>query len=70
MAKGKEMKDANLCGHHGTCYRCWGGMLLALGVLIVLNDLWAMLSWGMFIGVIIALKGLIKLLMPTCKHCK
>ncbi len=70
MAKEKEVKGKNVCETKGTCHRCWGGMLLVLGVLIVLNDLWAMLSWGMFIGVIVALKGLIKLLMPYCTHCK
>jgi len=70
MAKEKEVKSKNVCESNGTCHRCWGGMFLVLGVLIVLNDLWAMLSWGMFIGVIIALKGLIKLLMPSCIHCK
>jgi len=41
-----------------------GAMLLILGILILANAYWSVVGWDIFIGIIIALAGLGKLLMP------
>lgn len=56
-------ENSEVCCHGG---RKGGAMMLLLGVLILLNAYYYPngLSWPMFIGVIVAIKGLIKILMP------
>jgi hypothetical protein len=49
---------------------CWHWKMLILGVLILLNAYYNLVSWAMFIGGILAIKGLLGLLMPHCGHCK
>ncbi len=39
------------------------GMLI-LGLLILTNALWPFMSWGAFIGAVVALVGLLKLVFP------
>lgn len=46
--------------------RCMGSMLLVLGVLIILNSVYAWFNWAIFVGGILALKGLLKLTFPVC----
>lgn len=41
-----------------------GAMMLVLGLLILANAYWSVLSWAMFIGWIAVIAGIIKLLMP------
>ena len=43
-----------------------GVVMLVLGILIILNTLYGWFSWGVFIGGVIAIFGLIKILHP-CK---
>ena len=51
-------------------HRRYGGLkMLILGVLILWNVYWPMLGWPAFIGWIIAIAGLGKLLMPV-SSCK
>jgi len=47
--------------------QCMGTMLLIVGILVVLNSMYGWLSWGMFIGGLIALKGIMMFLHPCCK---
>ncbi len=68
----KVMKDSGMgmiC-HHGMCTKCHAGTLLILGVLVLLNTLWSIVSWGVFVGAILILGGLLKLVKPACPHCK
>lgn len=41
-----------------------GVMALILGLLILANAYWSIVSWAYFVGIIIALAGLIKIVMP------
>ena len=68
MAKEKEM-NGGMC-HHGMCGKCHAGKLIILGGLVLVNSLWDILSWGIFIGGLLVLGGLIKLVKPMCPHCK
>jgi hypothetical protein len=43
------------------------GMIL-LGLLIVANAYWQVLSWGMFIGDVIILLGFLKIVLPHKYH--
>tara|TARA_Y100000310_G_scaffold314502_1_gene363929 strand:+ start:2009 stop:2206 length:198 start_codon:yes stop_codon:yes gene_type:complete len=63
----KKKMEAKTCST-GSCCGCMGWGVLVLGVLILLNSLYGWVTWGVFIGVIIILKGLIVLLHP--KVCK
>jgi uncharacterized membrane protein HdeD (DUF308 family) len=52
----------------GMCMHKQKGVgMLVLGVLILINVYWPMLTWGAFIGWVAVLGGLAKLLMPH-KH--
>jgi len=67
MVKGKESGMA--CHHQGMCMKCHSGMLLVLGALVLVNSVWNVLSWGIFIGGLLILVGLLKLVKPMCPHC-
>ena len=54
----------------GKCYKCWGGILIALGALVLINDWWLGWSWATFIGVIFILKGIVSMWKPHCPHCE
>lgn len=47
------------CHHHGK-----GTMMLVLGLLVLANAYWNVLDWAMFIGLVLAVGGLAKMLMP------
>ncbi len=59
----------NVC-NIGCCPACLNSSILLLGVLILLNAYYAWFTWAVFVGGIIAIKGLVGLIMPTCPHCK
>lgn len=70
MAK-EKMETANLtCGMYGMCHKCMGLKALILGVLILLNVYLVGLDWAVFVGAVIALAGIVKMLMPNCSHCR
>ena len=58
----KMAKMKGMCMHKQK-----GWAMLVLGVLILINVYWPMLTWGAFIGWVAVLGGLLKLLMPH-KH--
>jgi len=62
-AKARAAPKAKTC----TCPdgRGWGLALLILGLLIIANKQWAVLSWSMFAGTIIGLVGLWNLIKPS-----
>ncbi|VVB83850.1 Uncharacterised protein [uncultured archaeon] len=47
--------------HHGL-------MMVILGVLVLINVYWPMVSWGMFIGWLLVLAGAVKWIMCMGKH--
>jgi len=60
-----EKKETCKIGHHTPA--CMGVMLVVLGALVVLNDVYSWLTWGTFIGGLIALKGIMMFAHPCCK---
>lgn len=56
-----KMMEKNKCV---TYHKYMGIELLILGILIILNSMYVWFSWGVFVGGIIGIKGLIMLLMP------
>ena len=67
--KTKEMKTG-MKFHHRMCTKCHAGKLLVLGVLVILNSMFGFLDWGLFIGGLLVLGGLVKLAKPMCPHCQ
>ncbi|MCX6747295.1 MAG: hypothetical protein NTU63_04155 [Candidatus Pacearchaeota archaeon] len=53
---------------HGM-HKFGGAGILVLGLLVLANSYWAFLKWGAFIGLVLILAGLCKMLM-LCKHKK
>jgi uncharacterized membrane protein HdeD (DUF308 family) len=53
----KNMECSCTSKSHGVC-------ALVLGLLILANAQWAIVSWPIFVGIIVALAGLVKLAMP------
>ena len=72
MAKKEEMGVCNCgCGcKGGDCHRCKGWKMLVLGILVLLNAWYMLVDWWMFVGILITLGGLIKIIWPHCPHCK
>lgn len=46
------------------------GKMIALGALIFANAYWQFVNWTWFIGGVLVLGGLLKLAMPSCRHCR
>lgn len=68
MPKGKDMKMENCdCKCHSHGWR--GAVMLLVGALVLLNAYYMWLSWPIFIGILIVLKGLKVLVMPRCNCC-
>ena len=64
-----DMDDAKMqecCKMHKKHMGC---KMLILGLLILANSSWNIVDWATFIGGIIAIAGLLKLIMPMHK-CK
>jgi len=60
-------KEAEVCKcgcHHGHKWK-----LVVLGLLVLANEYWSVMSWPYFIGGLAVLGGLLKMLLP-CKCCK
>ncbi len=60
------MKEMNK-GHGGMHMKHKGAMMFVLGGLILLNVYLIKLEWGAFIGGLLVLGGLIKMLHSGCK---
>ena len=63
MKVSKEMGEM-----HSKHMKMWGLKMIILGLLVLANAYWLILDWSLFIGVILIIAGLAKLLMPSC--CK
>ena len=53
----------------GICPRCKGAKVFVLGLLVILNAVFAWLDWPLYIGLLITLWGLITMIKPTCGCC-
>lgn len=56
--------------HDGYCGKCHGAKWIVLGLILIVNQLY--LRWDIWVvlGVLIVLKGIMKLTMPSCSHCQ
>jgi uncharacterized membrane protein HdeD (DUF308 family) len=63
MMMNKNMSEKDMAKH----MKMHGWKMLVLGVLVMLNAAYAFMQWSSFIGLLLVLVGLKKLLMPCCK---
>ena len=56
--------------HDGACAKCWGAKYIILGVILIVTQLYTDWDIWVVIGVLLILKGVVKLAMQTCGHCK
>lgn len=63
-AKKMDEMHGECCAEHK---KKKGIMLFVLGILIVANAYWQVFDWAMFIGLIVAIAGIIKLVKPMHK---
>ena len=53
--------------HHGCCmnHKMWWGLkMLVAGILVLANSYWMFMSWGMLIGLLLIIGGILKLAIP------
>ena len=61
--------DAKMQEHWKMHKKMMAWKMLVLGLLVLANSMWNVVSWANFIGILLAISGLAKLIMP-CKCCK
>ena len=66
--KGGANMDATCCD--GICGKCRAAKFIVLGLILVANQWWFKWDIWVVIGVLLIIKGLMKLAMPSCGHCK
>lgn len=56
--------------HDGYCAKCHGAKWVVFGLILIVNQLY--LKWDIWVvlGVLVVLKGIMKLAMPSCSHCQ
>lgn len=54
----------------GVCPRCHAGMMLMVGIVILINAYWPFANWWVLVGWLLVIKGLMKMVVPCCPHCK
>ena len=56
--------------HDGYCAKCHGAKWIVFGLILIVNQLY--LGWDIWVvlGLLIVLKGIMKLAMPSCSHCQ
>ncbi len=57
-------KEDTMKGH---CGKGKGVKALILGLLVLANVQWSIVSWGAFVGIILILAGLVKLMSSSCE---
>lgn len=65
----KKMNDAKMQEHWKMHKKMMGCKMLVLGLLVLANTRWNVVSWQNFIGGVLAIGGFLKLIM-SCKQCK
>lgn len=56
--------------HDGACAKCWGAKYIIMGIIVLVTAMyWLDKIWHV-LGVLLILKGVVKLAKPTCPHCE
>lgn len=55
--------------HDGYCAKCHGGKWVVVGLILIVNQRYLMWDIWVVIGILVVLKGIMKLAMPSCSHC-
>jgi len=54
--------------HHFIAHKAW--MMVLLGVLLLINTTWMHISWGLFLGMIAIILGILTLILHgCCRNC-
>ena len=53
----------------GVCGKCHGAKFIVVGLIVLANQYWLNLNWPLIIGLLLVLKGIMKLTMQGCGHC-
>ena len=69
MAKKMKMDEAKMQEHWKMHKKMMSWKMLVLGLLVLANATWNVVSWATFIGGLLAIAGLCKLVIP-CNCCK
>ena len=57
------------CNCEGMCAKCMSGKLIVIGAVVLLTAVyWPMYIWHV-LGVLLIVKGVMKMAMPSCGHC-
>jgi len=68
MPRKMKMDDKNMQEHWKMHKKMMGCKMLVLGALILANNYWGIVSWANFIGGVLAIAGVLKLIMSCgCK---
>lgn len=62
----KNCCEPNIKEYHHCNPRCIGFKKFVLGILILLNVVYNWLDWASFIGWLLVILGLLKMLIPMC----
>ena len=54
----------------GMCTKCHAAKYIVVGLILLANQYW--LKWDIWvvIGVLLVLKGVLKMVKPNCPHCE
>ena len=55
--------------YDGICGKCHAAKFIVVGLIVLANQYWLKWEWAVLIGLLLILKGLMKLAMPACSHC-
>ena len=56
--------------HDGVCGKCWSMKYIILGVVLIAVRWYTPWDIWVVLGVLLILKGIMKMAMPMCGHCK
>ena len=56
--------------HDGACAKCWGAKYIVLGIVVLVTAVYQIEYIWHVLGVLLILKGILKLVMLTCSHCE
>jgi len=70
MPRKKKMDDAKMQEHWKMHKKMMGCKMLVLGVLVLANNYWKVVDWTAFIGGLLVIAGVMKMIAPMHGCCK